>query len=1386
VTKTQLEAPTCTPPSGQIAGGSSVTINPPADLPTGGELFYNTNGTVPTSTTGLLYNGPIQVLAAETIIAIAHDPAGNFLDSAPVSCVYTLEPVEAGTLGPVVVLPPAQTEYNDFTISLTPPSAGANVCYTTGTTSTLAAPTCTPAGGCAAGSTAWTGTAIPVNGSLTDATSGGFWISAIACEAGDTPSVVSTQAYTLQVADPTMSINGIAVPPSTPTNVKWVNNGPAAIISTTTLTSVSPPNAPTLSYSTTALAPNCTGAGQSVASGTTLHETVNTNTQVIGCKLGYHPSNTITFETTVQLNAPPLLAGGTFNYAPVIKWAGVGVANAGIDDSANTGSGDLLCASINATPVCGTLPGGNPTCTTGTPLAQGTNYTIGNNKTASNIVNIIACGPTGLNASTVSTQTYTLQYAPAYIYTTQNLVAGATDLPGWDWAGTGNPPGQPISAAKIPATAAAGWPGSGSGFFVDVVQNVSNGVVCTGTAGDGIQGLAAGNLNPGTCTQTPVYQTPDSYCASNTATTAACGCAAADSVNYAAGAGVLVPAAVDSAKAGGTISVIPCQAATGSSSPYVFQSPAATTVTFSAAGAATAPTIAPQATNPDTVQETVVITNNDTTTGGSYIAVTFGAGSGAVPASPTCSAGVPAATAGIYCWGGAANGWVQSTGANCVKTPASGTTGNTVTISPGAGAGLPGAVNGPGLVQTTGEVVVAIACNTQETPSPTNTQTFNFQGAEPNFTSTAGVASGKTGDLNTATSIGAGAVVNLSSTSNFDLPNPPATQAMTIHWSTSGTATCGSAGVVTASGVAGSPPVSTWPVNGTNPVAPTSGSTWTLSAVTCGQNDGVLQAISPARTVEFNLVAATPVLSTNQDGPSVTPNGCHENQTAPACACSNLGTCGTAGHPPCCCSNTNPPSCTPASPWENAFNAYLTSTTPGASICYSTTTTATCNAGTCTGTSVASPATIPLTAAGETLSYLGCLPGLTASATQTFTAVLDTDQGFAGSGGAASCNANTKVGESLLATDTSLGGPTDNACVCFTTDGSTPSCQANATGCTGTPTGTTTCVSTGAAGTTQGPPAGVTITGNTTFTLKSCAQGFNPTSSTQTYSLNPYRTTGIVVDGNLQDWNKGADTAIASGFPPDTGEAFGTEATYTIDMAWYDFATGAGDPFLAGKGMVTYSNTNLYIGVEASILNASGYPNQCYTPTNGACTPAAATYVAAYVGNGVQATGAGTDVPFLDTIYEAGCSYSVVSPNRTIATGGGIQYALLYRSDGGIPVPAAYAWNSTSQTWGSTTLAGVQAGFDAGTNTIELGIPLASIGLSGTSTSVTAFVSEIADVGQAGPPRGGNPVCGNSDELFRFPLDYPSDPAYFDLYQSFYNVNLTSCNAPNTQIVYVP
>ncbi|MGD0528751.1 MAG: hypothetical protein ABSE49_26680, partial [Polyangiaceae bacterium] len=376
---------------------------------------------------------------------------------------------------------------------------------------------------------------------------------------------------------------------------------------------------------------------------------------------------------------------------------------------------------------------------------------------------------------------------------------------------------------------------------------------------------------------------PDYYCWIKNGT-AACGtggvfggCAAGTSTNPGGGAlladnaggtdnGTPVASGMGSMNANpnDTISIIGCQTAATPVTTPVFAASAPTTVTFSGAGSATAPTI-PAVIPNATQQEVVTLTNNDTTTGGSYLCASISNGT-ATPVAPTCfnaasgtgTAGKCCASAncgsvaapltgntGTVCWGGAGatapnNGWVtpNATGSNCVITPASGTANNTVTataswalssLQAGATAASgQGGTNGNdvGLIQVQNAVLDVVACNASESPSPLATATYTFAMAPPQLTShTIGAT---VGNLNAGGTIGAGTVIDLSTISNFESTGPINANSMSIHWlwSATGTnATCGSAGAVGPLGIvdpapAQPEPTSVWFVGPTsnNPV----------------------------------------------------------------------------------------------------------------------------------------------------------------------------------------------------------------------------------------------------------------------------------------------------------------------------------------------------------------------------------------------------------------------------------------------------------------------------------------------------------------------------------------------------------------------------------------
>ena len=1063
----QLAAPTITPPGPPPTGaplvlGSTITITA---APATAQIYYTKDGSVPACTanvcTGSLYNGaPVQITfsagTTETITAIAHDPTGAETDSLPAVAIYTEELPEAGTLPPVTFSQQSSTQNNDFPLGLSD-TPGANICYSVDGVTT---PTCTAAGTCISPALTYN-QILQINGSLPpNPATGSVTVTAIACAAGETPSTSVSQTFILQVAQPTMSLAGNAVPAGTGVqNVPWPTAaaGLTPTIQSATQNSivVTDPVALWYTFGTTT-PPTCTtgNGGLSVTNPTTFNgvvevgnnatpplQTTNQTYQVIGCKQGYLPSTVNTFPLTIQMNAPVLNPTLTYPFAFSLSQTaapnGITVATGGtpgISDAANSisaagGAGtDWLCASYGATAAacgatansCGTgdLASIAAGSATGVPVPAATNPST----TASTIVNVIDC-KLGVNSSKAVTATYTLQYGSPWLLSTNALPATvgppglitAGGQPGWDNKVTG----AAVTAMTIPNGATLPY-----GPFTAYTVGDNGGLACTNE--QPARAGAAGNFTENyTCNAALVRnKLPDYYCWIKNGT-AACGvggvfggCAAGTSTNPGGGAAlgdnggavdngtaVTSVAGTMNVNANDTISIIGCQTAPVTVGAAVFNSSAPTTVTFSGAGSATAPTI-PAPTPNATQQAVVTVTNNDTTAGGSYlcatisngiatpVAATCGLAAGAGPGK-CCSIGAncgtvagPGADNGTICWGGVAKGWVSAgtNGANCALTPASGTANNNVTftaswpasVALGTGAapqaGGQGGVGGNdiGLIQIQNAVLDMVACNPSEQPSPVATATYTFATAPPQLTShTIGAT---VGNLNAGGTIGAGTVIDVSTLSNFESTGAINANSMSIHWlwSATGTnATCGSTGAVGPLGIIDPAPVqpeptAVWFVGPTasNPIGvkntplagspgvlivPNTAGAQTLSVIACGENDAKSQIASAPLNVPFTITAAAPTILTDQS--TCTPA---QHDTTPAASCP-ANTCWTGANALTLGTlqgiGAANAVCPAVSNWDGVATQVITAPTPGATLCVSINgKPVSCSNGSCTGT----------------------------------------------------------------------------------------------------------------------------------------------------------------------------------------------------------------------------------------------------------------------------------------------------------------------------------------------------------------------------------------------------------------------------------------------------
>jgi hypothetical protein len=563
-----------------------------------------------------------------------------------------------------------------------------------------------------------------------------------------------------------------------------------------------------------------------------------------------------------------------------------------------------------------------------------------------------------------------------------------------------------------------------------------------------------------------------------------------------------------------------------------------------------------------------------------------------------------------------------------------------------------------------------------------------------------GAGPAKSADLDTATTIGAGTIVYLSSTSNYDLGGQP---AISIHY-TFGAGTpvnCGSAGQVnlTSVGAHNGTLIDNWDSTQNagataamgNPTAPATGTTWTINTIACGQTSA-LQVSSAVKSYTFNLTAATPAITTDQD-PGATG-------------------CGTG--------------CSAITPYESTFHAYLTSPTPGTSICYSTNgTPPSCTAGGgCGGgsTPTTSPsAAILINQSNTNLQAIGCHAGLTASnpTNQKFVLDVTTPVFIAGAGG--TCSNNPQIGYNAD-TDKLAGGPSTGACICYTSDGSTPVCDpTNCTGGNQTPpvkTGTNCFVWTGTGSNTTmvGGPFAASVTVNTA----ACLTGFDPASGTQPLTTTPYTHGGPIdaTDGTLAEWSAALESLPA------------TNVHHNV--------IGHSVPYL------TYDMTNLYLGL-------------LYTTSTPDFTPSAGLYVA-YLGDG-NATGAATQFVPADGLF-------VIGPPG-LPTAAGFKYAFTWATDGS-SAPVTYKWNATTLQWVTTPFT-VVAGFDVNDGSAEFQIALSALGLTPGVSTVTM---------------AGNVITGAGTSSATYPELFPG-PAFnggaFAI-ADYWAANLASCLAPNTQV----
>ena len=170
----QVAAPTFSPGAGTYAGTQSVTIS---SATSGAAIYYTTDGTTPTPTTGTLYTGAVSLGATTTLKAIA--TKSGWVNSTVTTGVFT---ITAAQVAAPTFSPAAGTYDLAQSVTISTTTGGATIYYTTDGT------TPTPSSG------------LTYTGPVTIAVP--TTLKAMAAAAGMTDSTVTSGSYTITAFQP--------------------------------------------------------------------------------------------------------------------------------------------------------------------------------------------------------------------------------------------------------------------------------------------------------------------------------------------------------------------------------------------------------------------------------------------------------------------------------------------------------------------------------------------------------------------------------------------------------------------------------------------------------------------------------------------------------------------------------------------------------------------------------------------------------------------------------------------------------------------------------------------------------------------------------------------------------------------------------------------------------------------------------------------------------------------------------------------------------------------------------------------------------------------------------------------------------------------------------